>query len=364
MGDELGVDPDGHMYKITAFVNGVDSYRLNKKLVRLTTDEKAPFWVSIFFWSNSAGWVSQPMIVHKGKTLSEAMVRTWWENSNKTHELPKLWKIRSTESGYMDEEGFKACLDLLEPLRSMNERNSLLVIVDGHYSHMNADTMLKARGKNIYILFLASHTSRLTQTGDNGPNSHIKSNYDQFRAEVMREVGEATQMNVSLFNEAFKRAWEFSLLQLPRIASEAANRCGWFYLRQVGTLEPKFVGIDADNYKNLEFISAGTLGETPEDSQQDEKLPSLASCDPFTKSFEIKLVELTSDSPIANPLLIVRKECLEIVSQRTCLPRGDIVEAMSSHKDAQSRRIKTPTLSSNDSLSTAGGRAMVKVPNM
>ena len=62
-GDEVGFDPDGKMLSVGTFSK---QFRLLKKLVRVTSAEKAPFWVSVFFWVSGDGCRdSEPTVIHQ-----------------------------------------------------------------------------------------------------------------------------------------------------------------------------------------------------------------------------------------------------------------------------------------------------------
>eukprot|EP00961_Rhodomonas_salina_P269101 3636279-Rhodomonas_salina.1 len=58
--DEIGFDPTGKWSRVLAFRWGKTSYTIG-------TGERAPFWVSVFFWSRADGVLSiPPCIIHQG----------------------------------------------------------------------------------------------------------------------------------------------------------------------------------------------------------------------------------------------------------------------------------------------------------
>ena len=99
-GDEMGFDPNGQVSKVLSFVS------FASRLWTKRTGEKAPFWVTLFFWLRTDGQqILPPCLCHQGKTLTEDMLCTFFSGH-----LPETWVVYATESGYANYAFFKLCM--------------------------------------------------------------------------------------------------------------------------------------------------------------------------------------------------------------------------------------------------------------
>jgi hypothetical protein len=88
-GDEVGFDPKGNWCSVLT-----DS---RTEVCRVSTGEKAPFWVTAWFVTRADGQVPlSPTLVHQGPELSAFLLMN----------LPEDWIVHATPSGYMDQHGF------------------------------------------------------------------------------------------------------------------------------------------------------------------------------------------------------------------------------------------------------------------
>ena len=159
--------------------------------------------------------------------MNEAMLHATFAGK-----LPDLWIVDVSESGYMDEKVFRKCVGQLSKLRrvdALGNKEKICAILDGHYSHMDADLWKQAlEEEGIFCFIIAAHTSVLTQVGDNGPNSVLKSLYDVYLEEVKMQIGGLLKMDVSLFNEVFRRTWQWACNKygmVLRLQPQIARSC-------------------------------------------------------------------------------------------------------------------------------------------
>ena len=103
---------------------------------------------------SAAGKVLDPMIVFAGKNL-----QTTWKGDKA---LPNTWYSIS-DSGWMTKEVFH---DWFKKFARFVKVRPLLLILDGHLTHLSLDVILKAREEKITILKLPAHTTDLLQPLD------------------------------------------------------------------------------------------------------------------------------------------------------------------------------------------------------
>ena len=103
---------------------------------------------------NAAGETLDPMIVFPGKNMQS----TW--RGEKA--LPKTW-YGISETGSMTSEVFGSWFEMFS---ATVKTRPLLLIYDGHLTHVTVDIILRAREENITIMKLPPHTTDLLQPLD------------------------------------------------------------------------------------------------------------------------------------------------------------------------------------------------------
>ena len=133
----MGMDPAGRVVSITAFVGYMH------RLWVARTGEKAPFWVTLFFWMRGdGGWISNPFICHQGAAITGEMLHGFFGS------VPDDWVTHATPSGYADYAFFRKCM---ESLCEHAEFKPSHVLVDAHYSREQKEVWDKAEEK-IYLV--------------------------------------------------------------------------------------------------------------------------------------------------------------------------------------------------------------------
>ena len=249
--------------------------------------------------------------------MNEAMLHATFAGK-----LPALWIVDVSESGYMDEKVFRKCVGQLSKLRrvdALGNKEKICAILDGHYSHMDADLWKQAlEEEGIFCFIIAAHTSVLTQVGDNGPNSVLKSLYDVYLEEVKMQIGGLLKMDVSLFNEVFRRTWQWACTKIPLAAAQAAINTGWYY-----DFNHKLLGAAAENYRGIASLSYALKGGEG----------TLAQAE--SKGDEVKVARVLGHStvyltaPLSTPgVLVVRAVALEAIEKSRTLPAQEIAAAL------------------------------------
>lgn len=212
-GDEIGLPP-------CAGSNPTFTLQSCKfRSFRIVTGEKAPFWVSVLFSSCADGTTIPPMIVHQsgGDTYSAVLLDG----------LPVDFVFHTTESGYMDQDGFKAFAEHFAHHTNASFGNMQYLYIDGHDSHFDPTALRYLLDKFVRCMFLKSNDSINDQPQDHGPNSSLKAFYDkEYFRWSMRYPGE--KYTAPHFNKVFANAWKnyISNPRLSHIITEAFRKTG------------------------------------------------------------------------------------------------------------------------------------------
>ena len=225
-GDEVGFDPNGKLASVYAYAS---PERLVKHLQTAVDGEKAPFWVTMFFWMRcDGGQILDPCVVYQGTEKTGEMHETFMSGA-----MPKSWITHCTPSGYADQNFFAMVLAQLSKLARVKP---CIAIVDGHESHENAWAWRGAQKEGVYGFFLKSHDSSRDQIGDNGANAIIKAVHARATEEVKGMTGGTVNLRIAIFNSALMRTWDYAVPLLPKAAHDASEMCGWLYVYA----DPKF----------------------------------------------------------------------------------------------------------------------------
>jgi hypothetical protein len=111
---------------------------------------------------NAAGEALPPLIVYSSKAAALDSMPSEWVG-DKGIALPGTWYGLS-KSGWMTSEVFSEWFSHFAA--KTKENRPLLLLLDGHISHLSISTRQKAREENITILKLPSHTTSMLQPLD------------------------------------------------------------------------------------------------------------------------------------------------------------------------------------------------------
>jgi hypothetical protein len=84
----------------------------------------------------------------------------------------------SNASGYQDEITFQSWLNLLILFLRQDDHDPTLLLLDGHFSHLNLDVLFTAEKANIIILCLPAHSTMICQPNNQMTNKTFKSLLD------------------------------------------------------------------------------------------------------------------------------------------------------------------------------------------
>lgn len=120
------------------------------------------------------------------------------------------------KSGWITKEGFLKWLHLFVERVNPNEKNPVLLVLDGHGSHKDLDVILYAKEHHIHMISLPPHTSHKLQPLDRSVMKPFKDAYNEACALWMRKY---PNMKISLkdiaglVNIAFSRICRMELAQ-------------------------------------------------------------------------------------------------------------------------------------------------------
>ena len=127
--------------------------------------------LTVLLTSNAAGDVLPPFFIFPGKDIS----------CIPSGSLENDVYASFNESAYMEEVQFQQWLSLfIKDVKPMRTRygvvHPVLLIIDGHSSHVNLTTSLTAACHDIVLLCLPSHMTHLLQPNDCALNKMMKDN--------------------------------------------------------------------------------------------------------------------------------------------------------------------------------------------
>lgn len=151
--------------------------RRGKKNVYQVTSAERGVLTTVLPCYNAAGYYMPPMIIYKGKRLSDGL----------RNDMPSGTLIAMSDTGYMNMDLFQMWLEHFK--KNLQEPHSpALLILDGHGSHVKAINALKyAEENNISIICLPPHTTHWTQPLDRSFFKPLKSNYAHECRKFMRD---------------------------------------------------------------------------------------------------------------------------------------------------------------------------------
>jgi len=120
---------------------------------------------SVLFCASAAGEYLPPFVVYKAKG---APWDTWMRNG------PKDAVYGTTESGWMEAKAFEAWFrdSFLPIIRQKHNGEKVVVVFDGHGSHLTFTTAEMAKDANITLICLPPHSSHALQPLDVGVFGH------------------------------------------------------------------------------------------------------------------------------------------------------------------------------------------------
>ena len=147
-----------------------------KKTVQSRTSADRGENVTVLVCANAQGTVLPPFIIFKGKRLSPGL----------THNAPPGTLFGVSNSSFINSELFETWFSRMF-IPSLTPSRPVLLILDGHYSHITISTLQLARANSIHIYCLPPHTTNHTQPLDKSVFRSVKIAYNQRCERFMRE---------------------------------------------------------------------------------------------------------------------------------------------------------------------------------
>jgi hypothetical protein len=212
--DEIGFDPNGKWHRIVCTYKWSPS----EKIWKTQTGERAPFWVTILFFTRADGQCFiPPTVVHQGTEGTADFLLN----------LPGNWIVHITPSGYMDRDGWFKTIENFTLLSGASATNEQFLYFDGHDSHWDADALALMPERHVEAFFLKAGDSENDQPNDNGPNGCMKSCYNDEKS-TWDERFATTPFTPAHMNSVLAKAWaKFTTRAAPIIvrAFEKTRLC-------------------------------------------------------------------------------------------------------------------------------------------
>lgn len=324
---------------------------------------------------SASGAKAPPLIIFKGKNMWDQ-----WLAPAGT-EYPRTM-YAATKKGWMESTVFKnyfqKCI-----LTSIGEERPVLIIYDGHTTHVGLDVIQIAKNNDVTILKLPPHTSHLLQPLDLSVFKSLKSRWDAKLVEWQRRnVG--TKIPKSIFSKLIGEIWtettpellasgfvkagicpfQKNVIPKDRFDPQALKR--WESSKAEGFLpvEPVAATVDVETFaENNTFNQGGNCSKISDDVPQILNMPStpVANTQTYKTSFEELLLQSTKrDKPLGQQKrkrvctgaeVITQKEVEQIIMEEniTNKPQASKKQLKSSSKRKVQKSKKTEISSSDES---------------
>ncbi|XP_030839669.1 uncharacterized protein LOC762421 [Strongylocentrotus purpuratus] len=168
-----------------------------KKQVHSKTSGERGFNTTVMACPNAVGNYIPPFVIFKGSRLSPAL----------TCNAPPGTLFATSDTSYMNMDLFYNWIQFF--VKHIPPARPVLLIVDGHGSHISIGTLEYAKENQVELLCLPPHTTHWLQPLDRTVYGPLKVNYDKACAQYMREnPGQiVTRYKFSgLFRQAYGKA--------------------------------------------------------------------------------------------------------------------------------------------------------------
>ena len=193
---------------------------------------------------SASGFVVPPMMIYPRKRMNEKL---------KQGAVPETF-FECSDSGWINEElyakWFKFFLTKIPPTRPV------LLIEDGHSSHISIDVIKLARDNGVHLLCLPAHTTHMLQPLDVGVFKSLKSNYSTAcKKYLSKHPGQVITTDV--LASLLAQAWPESLT--PINVMSGFRKCGIYPLNpgeiSDRQLAPSRVFVKSKPVSNLDEIT-------------------------------------------------------------------------------------------------------------
>ncbi|XP_045778739.1 uncharacterized protein LOC123876488 [Maniola jurtina] len=174
--------------------------------------------VTVLTTVNAAGSKLSPLIVFKGKYMYNE-----WMSANQKDKYDFEISYAASKRGWMETDIFYNYMKRIV-IPGLGENRPVLMIYDGHSTHVDTRVVALASENNITILKLPAHTSHLLQPLDLAVFKSFKTSWDKKLVQWQRQnVG--VKLRKQTFSELFAETWH----QVSPFVIQSGFRKGGIY---------------------------------------------------------------------------------------------------------------------------------------
>lgn len=158
--------------------------------------------ITVLTCGSAVGEKLPPYVIYKAKTADPA----WMENG------PLGTRYASSDSGWMEEAQFTEWFRsvFLPATESLRKSKPVVLILDGHGSHISLKVVTSARQNNVVIFCLPPHTTHLLQPLDVSVFRTVKRVWKSILKEYKTEICQAV-VTKKAFPSLLRKLWEGSV---------------------------------------------------------------------------------------------------------------------------------------------------------
>ena len=186
----------------TSVVSSTVLARRGAKWVHETTGGSGREVTTIHVCGSASGTCLPPFVLYKGKHLYS----TWTKGG------PAGTIYGVSESGWMEKANFLSWFKKLfvPSVQGLLESGPVVLIFDGHHSHISVELLEYARAKNVHLVCLPSHTSHILQPMDVGVFGPMKATWKRLLKEYKTST-RAANVTKEVFPTLLKKLLDSSL---------------------------------------------------------------------------------------------------------------------------------------------------------
>ena len=175
--------------------------RRGAKWVHETTGGSGREVTTIHLAGSASGRRLPPFVVYKGKHLYST-----WTNGG-----PAGARYSVSESGWMEKENFLSWFEklFLPSVKAQLDSGPVVLIFDGHHSHISIKLLELARANNVHLVCLPAHTSHILQPLDVGVFGPMKATWKRVLKEYKTST-RAANVTKEVFPSLLKQLLESS----------------------------------------------------------------------------------------------------------------------------------------------------------
>lgn len=192
----------------------------SKTVVMRKSGERSENVTVVVACNATASIILPPMVIYKGTRLNEDLMKG----------APDDTIFASSPKGYIDSELFYTWF--VKFVAALPPRRPVLLLLDGHASHLSRETLILARENYVHFLMFPPHTTHIFQPLDVGVFGPLKKSFSEECTKLMRK-NKRKYLNRYDFCKVLTPAWQRAITP--------ANILGGFRGSGVWPLDPSAV---------------------------------------------------------------------------------------------------------------------------